>query len=83
MGQETDMVNGVLGLNGKQIMTNPAPGQYVTAYQDANGKNSIWKATLEDGLFTFTVSIIIDVQLFKVIKLKLISSFSLWKICCF
>jgi len=55
MGQETDMVNGVLGLNGKQIMTNPAPGQYVTAYQDANGKNSIWKATLEDGLFTFTV----------------------------
>ena len=63
MGQETDMVNGVLGLNGKQIMTNPAPGQYVTAYQDANGKNSIWKATLEDGLFTFTVSIIIDVQL--------------------
>ena len=83
MGQETDMVNGVLGLNGKQLMTNPAPGQYVTAYQDANGKNSIWKATLEDGLFTFTVSIIIDVQLFKVIKLKLISSFSLWKICCF
>ena len=58
MGQETDMVNSALGLNGKQLMTNPAPGQYVIAYQDASGKNSIWKASLEDDIFAFTVSFI-------------------------
>ena len=58
MGQETDMVNSALGLNGKQLMTNPAPGQYVIAYQDASGKNSIWKASLEDDIFAFTVSVI-------------------------
>ena len=52
------MVNSALGLNGKQLMTNPAPGQYVIAYQDASGKNSIWKASLEDDIFAFTVSVI-------------------------
>ena len=52
------MVNSALGLNGKQMMTNPAPGQYVIAYQDASGKNSIWKASLEDDIFAFTVSVI-------------------------
>ena len=56
------MVNSALGLNGKQLMTNPAPGQYVIAYQDASGKNSIWKASLEDDIFAFTVSVIFQTE---------------------
>ena len=63
MGQETERVNTVLGMNGKQIMTKPAPGQYVIEYQDANGKSSIWKSSLEDDLLTFNVSIK-DVHIF-------------------
>jgi hypothetical protein len=55
MGQETERVNTVLGMNGKQMMTKPAPGQYVISYQDDNGKSSIWKASLEDDLLTFNI----------------------------
>ncbi len=80
MGQETERVNTVLGMNGKQIMTKPAPGQYVIEYQDVNGKSSIWKSSLEDDLLTFNVSIK-DVHIFVlfIVKLKLVLFHSLLK----
>jgi len=56
LGEEFEINDASLGMNGTEIGTKTGPGSYSLAYKDSSGKTSVWEATVTEDQMIWKVT---------------------------
>merc|ERR1719233_637964 len=56
IGEEFEIKDADLGMNGTEIGTKTGPGSYSLAYKDSSGKTSVWEATVTEDQMIWKVT---------------------------